>query len=227
MQALKQFAEASGWHVEPGASIPYGEQVVVRHDGQRAVANFWPKRGTLTIQGPDSPLVDELKAWQSDLSADKTGGGKPSLGLPHIGIDESGKGDWFGPLVVAAVELDTRTTELLRLLVVRDSKRLGPATLVELASQIERVVDDAHRHVLVVARRELNREHVSRGNIAAVETVAIPFNPGQVLCRHGPGQRQLVSMQVDEGGPKPPPAPERRRRGLGAGGSAGSPWPEQ
>ena len=31
-----------------------------------------------------------------------------SLPLPHIGIDESGKGDFFGPLVISAVFVDEK-----------------------------------------------------------------------------------------------------------------------
>ena len=46
------------------------------------------------------------------------------LPLPYIGTDESGKGDYFGPLVVAAVWVGEGDTERLELLGVRDSKLL-------------------------------------------------------------------------------------------------------
>ena len=32
--------------------------------------------------------------------------------IPHIGVDESGKGDFFGPLCVAGVLVDERGSEL-------------------------------------------------------------------------------------------------------------------
>jgi len=57
---------------------------------------------------------------------------------PHIGSDESGKGDYFGPLVVAAVfageEHGQRALEELR---VRDSKLMTDSTALALAQRIE------------------------------------------------------------------------------------------
>jgi len=53
-----------------------------------------------------------------------------------IGVDESGKGDYFGPLVVAAVCVETDTAEMLRRSGVRDSKTLSDRAVVELASEI-------------------------------------------------------------------------------------------
>lgn len=53
-----------------------------------------------------------------------------------IGVDESGKGDYFGPLVIAAVCVDDETAALLRGSGVRDSKRLSDRTVAELADDI-------------------------------------------------------------------------------------------
>ncbi len=49
---------------------------------------------------------------------------QPEMFEPHIGIDESGKGDFFGPLVVAAVYTDTAITRTLLRAGVIDSKRI-------------------------------------------------------------------------------------------------------
>ncbi|MBI4579039.1 MAG: hypothetical protein HY718_05010, partial [Planctomycetes bacterium] len=167
LDALRRHAEASGWRTEPGAAILYGEQIVIRDGACRAVANFWPKRGTLSIQGPASPLLDALHAWQAEqgVGPRATGGSDGAFALPHIGVDEAGKGDWFGPLVVAAVEVDARTAELLRLLGVRDSKRVGSAALGEVATQVEQVIDEAHRRVVALPPRELNGAHAAAGNL--------------------------------------------------------------
>ena len=58
---------------------------------------------------------------------------------PHIGIDESGKGDYFGPLVIAAVFVDARTTQELLLLGTRDSKKLSDTRVRELAPAIKQL----------------------------------------------------------------------------------------
>ncbi len=48
----------------------------------------------------------------------------PALLTPHFGIDESGKGDFFGPLVIAGVFTDEKTTRAFRDLGVTDSKAI-------------------------------------------------------------------------------------------------------
>jgi len=44
---------------------------------------------------------------------------------PHFGVDESGKGDFFGPLVIAGVYVDGPTARALVELGVQDSKAIG------------------------------------------------------------------------------------------------------
>jgi ribonuclease HIII len=56
--------------------------------------------------------------------------------VPHIGTDEAGKGDYFGPLVCAACYLDPDVAALLRELGVRDSKALSDKNIRALAEQI-------------------------------------------------------------------------------------------
>jgi len=56
--------------------------------------------------------------------------------LPHIGTDESGKGDYFGPLVVSGVLMDVHTRPELERIGVRDSKLLSDNRCRELAAEI-------------------------------------------------------------------------------------------
>jgi len=49
---------------------------------------------------------------------------RPEGAAPHIGVDESGKGDYFGPLVVAAAYVDEQLVRKMREMNVRDSKRI-------------------------------------------------------------------------------------------------------
>ncbi len=59
--------------------------------------------------------------------------------FPRIGTDESGKGDYFGPLVVAAVLVDKDTAAELSELGVRDCKRLSDSSVRELALKVRRL----------------------------------------------------------------------------------------
>ena len=56
---------------------------------------------------------------------------------PHIGIDESGKGDFFGPLCVAGVYVKTEQFALLQSLGVKDSKSLSDNSIQKLAKKIK------------------------------------------------------------------------------------------
>lgn len=58
-----------------------------------------------------------------------------------IGTDESGKGDYFGPLVSAAVYVDPAVSEQLAALGVRDSKKLKDARVRRLAAQVRQAAD--------------------------------------------------------------------------------------
>jgi len=49
----------------------------------------------------------------------------PEMFHPHVGIDESGKGDFFGPLVIAGVYVDSGIARRLLDGGVQDSKRIG------------------------------------------------------------------------------------------------------
>lgn len=50
---------------------------------------------------------------------------QPAMFEPHLGVDESGKGDFFGPLVVAGVFVDSPIAKQLLALGVVDSKRIS------------------------------------------------------------------------------------------------------
>lgn len=64
---------------------------------------------------------------------------QPSHTIERIGIDESGKGDYFGPLVIAAVFVDTTTHGELKLMGVRDSKKLSDGRVLEMAPDIKTI----------------------------------------------------------------------------------------
>ena len=56
----------------------------------------------------------------------------------YIGTDESGKGDFFGPLVVAGVLIDEKNRPLFLDLGIKDSKTLKDEQMVRMAQQIQK-----------------------------------------------------------------------------------------
>ncbi len=64
----------------------------------------------------------------------------PEMFEPHIGVDESGKGDFFGPLVIAGVYVDGDVTRKLREIGAVDSKRIGSdARIFQIAADIRSI----------------------------------------------------------------------------------------
>ena len=82
---------------------------------------------------------------QSDLFPSEKG---------HIGTDESGKGDYFGPLVVAGVFVPQEQEEVLRELGVRDSKRFSDNRVREFSELIKK----GYKHSVVVIGPEKYNE---------------------------------------------------------------------
>lgn len=66
-----------------------------------------------------------------------------------LGTDEAGKGDYFGPLVVAAVYVDADCRETLSDLGIADGKTLSNRRIRELAESMH---DRYERHIVVVER---------------------------------------------------------------------------
>lgn len=59
--------------------------------------------------------------------------------MGHIGVDEAGKGDYFGYLVTAAVFVEDKNEEKLKALGVKDSKKLSDFAVKNLAPQIKKL----------------------------------------------------------------------------------------
>lgn len=58
--------------------------------------------------------------------------------VPHIGTDESGKGDFFGPLVIAGVFVNDKNRKLFEDMGIRDSKTLKDDTMIKMALEIQK-----------------------------------------------------------------------------------------
>ena len=83
---------------------------------------------------------------------------------PHFGVDESGKGDLLGPLVIAGVFVDGDLARQLRDAGVRDSKGIGTDKKIrELAEVIRR--SGAPSEVIVLSPEKYNQLYSSIGNL--------------------------------------------------------------
>lgn len=62
---------------------------------------------------------------------------------PHIGVDESGKGDFFGPLCIAGVQADEKLIKELLAIGVRDSKKISDPVIRKLSAKIKAICPHA------------------------------------------------------------------------------------
>jgi ribonuclease HIII len=89
----------------------------------------------------------------------------PEMFQPHFGVDESGKGDFFGPLVIAGVFVDRQSARQLLDLGVQDSKRIGSdARIHALARQIRQIARDA-TDVVAIGPARYNELYKKFGNL--------------------------------------------------------------
>lgn len=79
---------------------------------------------------------------------------------PRIGVDESGKGDYFGPLVIAACYVGPEHRAELD--GVRDSKKLTDAIALKLAGRIRAVCPHA---VITIGNPKYNELHAKMRNL--------------------------------------------------------------
>jgi len=86
----------------------------------------------------------------------------PALSGPVVGSDESGKGDYFGPLTVAAVVVKPGQERALRDAGIRDSKEMSDSTILRAAV----VVRQMPHAVRVLMPPEYNARHEAEKNVA-------------------------------------------------------------
>lgn len=127
---LREALERDGWrfreieHAHWGATGP-------------GISVAYYKSGKLTWQGKHADdfaitYLDEV----DDVFAQTAKAPQDRVTEPIIGTDESGKGDYFGPLVVAAMLVRPEDVPLLETLGVRDSKLVGDREAIETASTL-------------------------------------------------------------------------------------------
>jgi ribonuclease HIII len=100
-------------------------------------------------------------------AATARGGVRPLLdGTPRLGIDEAGKGDYFGPLVVAGVRIThAETARKLQEIGVRDSKEIRATGISRISGRILEAVGRNNVHVISLPPPEYESRRAAAGNV--------------------------------------------------------------
>jgi ribonuclease HIII len=89
----------------------------------------------------------------------------PEMFEPHFGVDESGKGDFFGPLVIAGVYADHEIARKLLNVGVQDSKRIGSDARIRALAQTIRKSANGLIETVLIGPQRYNELYEKFGNL--------------------------------------------------------------
>ena len=90
---------------------------------------------------------------------------QPEMFEPHFGIDESGKGDYFGPLVIAGVYTNHDITKHLMSAGIMDSKRISSSAKIRKLAEIIRETRGIAYYILTLPPLRYNELYQEFGNL--------------------------------------------------------------
>jgi len=119
--------------------------------------------GKLTVQGKE--MEEFITFYLEPNILQSVTFSYPETGVnmtPRIGIDESGKGDFFGPLCVAGVQAGEQQIKELLSLGVRDSKKISDKEVLSLSAKIKKVCPHA---IISLSPKKYNELYASFQNL--------------------------------------------------------------
>ncbi len=169
---LRRLLDGEGAEVAATRPIDHGTQYDLVRDGESAKLNVY-RTGKVSTGGKASKLMEVLEGWRTGegkaggRSGKSVAGPRPALdGTPRLGIDEAGKGDFFGPLVVAGVRVTGgEMAAKLREIGVRDSKTVGVLGARPMAERILEAAGPENVRVVVLGPEEYETRRRAAGNV--------------------------------------------------------------
>jgi len=128
-----------------------------------------------------------------------------SVASGRIGSDESGKGDYFGPLVIAAAFITPEIEPDLKLMEVRDSKKISDGRVLELARDLRQVckhsivaIGPQRYNELYEKIRNLNRL-LAWGHARALENLLEQVNCELAIADQFGDERFILNALLEKG----------------------------
>lgn len=128
--------------------------------------------------------------------------------VSRIGTDESGKGDYFGPLVIAGVYLDKEKELLLESIGIQDSKNNSDKKNHELAHQIKTLLSNEDYNIVFINPKKYNELYTRMNNLntllawghaRAIENILIKKNCKNAIADQFGNEEYIINALMEKG----------------------------
>ncbi len=172
--------------------------------------------GKIVIAGKEDNKRKDIMAFLETLQAEQHNRNKKeyapiNVSGVRIGTDEVGKGDYFGPLVIAGVLADESQIFKMETLGIKDSKSLSDTTVQNFAVQIKKIVGQKQFSIIVInpikynlllsKMKNLNRL-LGWGHARAIENILIHHNKCQTAISDQFGDQSFIENALMKLGKK-------------------------
>ncbi len=159
---LRGILEERGWKFEERPYTLYFAQK------QKITVAVYEKGPKVVVQGRGTEEFVQFTLEPEVLGEAKLGYEEvhqAAMFEPHFGIDESGKGDFFGPLVIAGAYVDREIARQFMQGGIQDSKRIGSDQRIRDLATLIRETPGASGSVVAISPERYNQLYKKFGNL--------------------------------------------------------------
>lgn len=154
---IEEFLMQNGIFLKVIKEIPYGVQIFAEGQGIDGKVNIYysDKKGFSVVKNENNDTTQKLFYCIQDRDIRKEVIAENNAKfVAHIGTDEAGKGDFFGPLITAGFFIDSLETENdLRKMGVCDSKKLNDTEI----SKIAKILWGKYKNNIAIMRPSVEK----------------------------------------------------------------------
>jgi len=163
-RALEQYLREHGYEFR---EVPYARFAA----GKEKVNVVFYESGKLVVQGKGTREFVEFVLEPGILKQARLGYEtvlNPDLLVPRLGVDESGKGDFFGPLCIAGVYVNESVVKAWESAGIRDSKNISSDKRIRELARLIRETPGCVTAVVPIGNEAYNRLYAKMGSVNAI-----------------------------------------------------------
>ena len=164
-------AKALEWHLRENDFEPRTVAYAQFAGSKKDLNLVFYESGKLVIQGKGTQefvefVLEPLILKEAKLGYETTL--HPELLDPRIGVDESGKGDFFGPMCVAGVYVNAEILQAWKLAGIRDSKAISSDRKISELAKVIRATKGCVFTVVPIGNEAYNRLYDKIGSVNSI-----------------------------------------------------------